>query len=122
MKDLIEISGDVHHIFPKEYLKANGFDKNMYNQNANFVYLDTQVNKSIGKKAPCEYFAEAIKQCETKNITCGSITNIDVLKENLSTNCIPFETTNMTFADYENFLEERRKIMAKKIKEYYYSL
>ncbi len=122
VKDLIEISGDVHHIFPKEYLKANGFDKNMYNQNANFVYLDTQVNKSIGKKAPCEYFAEAIKQCETKNITCGSITNIDVLKENLSTNCIPFETTNMTFADYENFLEERRKIMAKKIKEYYYSL
>ena len=49
---LIEMAGDVHHIFPKEYLKANGFSRNQYNQNANYAYLDTQVNKSIGKKAP----------------------------------------------------------------------
>ena len=122
VKDLIDISGDVHHIFPKEYLKSNGFSKNLYNQDANYAYLDTQVNKSIGKKAPCEYFAEAFKQCETKEITCGSITDIDILKENLSANCIPIEACNMTYADYESFLEKRRELMAKKIKDFYYSL
>ncbi len=122
VKDLIDISGDVHHIFPKEYLKSNGFSKNLYNQDANYAYLDTQVNKSIGKKAPCEYFAEAFKQCETKEITCGSITDIDILKANLSANCIPIEACNMTYADYESFLEKRRELMAKKIKHFYYSL
>lgn len=122
VKDLIEISGDVHHIFPKEYLKSNGFSKNLYNQDANYAYLDTQVNKSIGKKAPCEYFNEALKQCETKEITCGSIAELEQLKANLAANCIPFEACNMTHADFEEFLEKRRVLMAKKIKDYYYSL
>ena len=119
---LIEMAGDVHHIFPKEYLKANGFSRNQYNQNANYAYLDTQVNKSIGKKAPNVYFAEAVKQCDTKQITCGSITDIDVLKANLTANCIPFEVCGMDHTSYEAFLAERRKRMAQKIKDYYYSL
>lgn len=119
---LIEMAGDVHHIFPKEYLKANGFSRNQYNQNANYAYLDTQVNKSIGKKAPNVYFAEAVKQCDTKQITCGSITDIDVLKANLIANCIPFEVCGMDHTSYEAFLAERRKRMAQKIKDYYNSL
>lgn len=119
---LIEMAGDVHHIFPKEYLKANGFSRNQYNQNANYAYLDTQVNKSIGKKAPNVYFAEAVKQCDTKQITCGSISDIDVLKANLTANCIPFEVCSMDHTNYEAFLAERRKRMAQKIKEYYNSL
>ena len=122
VKDLIVLSGDTHHIFPKEYLKSNGFGKNLYNQEGNFAYLDTQVNKSIGKKAPCEYLAEALKQCETKQITCGSITDLEQLKENLKANCIPFETCYMNYNDYESFLEKRRALMARKIREYYYSL
>lgn len=36
VRDLIEISGDIHHIFPKEYLKEHGFEKNLYNQVANW--------------------------------------------------------------------------------------
>lgn len=119
---LIEMAGDVHHIFPKEYLKANGFSRNQYNQNANYAYLDTQVNKSIGKKAPNVYFAEAVKQCDTKQITCGSITDIDVLKANWTSNCIPFAVCSMDHSNYEAFLAERRKRMAQKIKEYYNSL
>ena len=119
---LIEMAGDVHHIFPKEYLKANGFSRNQYNQNANYAYLDTQVNKSIGKKAPNIYFAEAVKQCDTEQITCGSITDIDVLKANLTANCIPFEVCSMAHTNYEAFLAERRKRMAQKIKDYYNSL
>ena len=119
---LIEIAGDVHHIFPKEYLKSNGFSKNMYNQNGNYAYLDTQVNKSIGKKAPCEYFADALKQCETKEIVCGSITDLDQLKQNLAANCIPFTVCTMDHTNFEEFLAARRSMMAEKIKNYYYSL
>lgn len=122
VKDLIEISGDTHHIFPKEYLKSNHFNRNLYNQDANYAYLDTQVNKSIGKKAPCEYFQEALAQCDTKEITCGSITDLNVLKDNLATNCIPFEVCQMDYTNYEEFLEKRRKLMAQKIRDYYLSL
>ena len=122
VKDLIEVAGDVHHIFPKEYLKSAGYDRNLYNQNANYAYLDAQVNKSIGKQAPFEYLAQAVKQCETKQITCGSITDLEILKANLAENCIPFETVNMSHTDYSSFLEQRRKLMAQKIKNYYYAL
>ena len=122
VKDLIEIAGDVHHIFPKEYLKAAGYERNLYNQDANYAYLDAQVNKSIGKKAPYEYFREAVEQCETKKITCGSITELNQLKENLAVNCIPFEVTQMGHEDFQEFLEQRRKLMAQKIKAYYNKL
>ena len=122
VKDLIEVAGDVHHIFPKEYLKAVGYERNLYNQDANYAYLDAQVNKSIGKKAPYEYFREAMEQCETKKITCGSITDLAQLKENLAANCIPFEATQMGHEDYQIFLDQRRRLMAQKIKKYYEKL
>ena len=51
VSDLVSVTGDVHHIFPKEYLKQNGFDdKSKYNQVANYTYLDTAVNIVVGKK------------------------------------------------------------------------
>lgn len=119
VRNLIELAGDVHHIFPKEYLKEHQFSQSMYNQNANYAYLDTQVNKSIGRKAPHEYLGAALQQCETKQVVCGSITDVGLLQRNLETNCIPFETCSMNHSDYEDFLAERRKRMAKKIRHYY---
>ena len=119
--DLIR-AGDVHHIFPKEYLKANGFEKALYNQEANYVYLDPQINKTIGKKAPNVYFQEARKQCETGKIVIGSITNMEQLLANLRTNCIPEDVFEMDHADYETFLEKRRLMMAQKIHAYYEAL
>jgi len=119
---LIETAGDVHHIFPKEYLKNKGVGRNLYNQNANYAYLDTQVNKSIGMKAPNEYFGQAIEQCRTQIVKCGSITDAEMLKQNMAANCIPIEICEMDYTDYETFLVNRRKLMAKKIKDYYYSL
>ena len=94
----------------------------MYNQNANYAYLDTQVNKSIGMKAPNEYFGQAIEQCRTQIVKCGSITDAEMLKQNMAANCIPIEICEMDYTDYETFLVNRRKLMAKKIKDYYYSL
>ena len=121
--DLISVAGDVHHIFPREYLKKNGFnDRWKYNQVANYAYLDTGVNISIGMKAPNEYFTIAKNQCETGEMTIGTITDYEAFKTNLAVNCIPENIVDMTAADYPDFLLQRRTMMAKKIKEYYYSL
>lgn len=120
VRDLID-GGDLHHIFPKEYLKANGYEKSVYNQEGNYVFLDPQVNKSIGKKAPCDYFQQAREQCMTGEITVGSITDYGQLLENLAVNCVPDEVFGMDHTRYAVFLEKRRKLMAKKIRTYYES-
>ena len=123
VRDLITTMGDIHHIFPKAYLQKNGItDKSKYNQIANYTYLDTQTNISIGEKAPNEYFNTVFEQCVSKELKFGNISDIALLKENLNINCIPENIVSMDATHYEDFLLERRKLMAKKIKDYYYSL
>lgn len=41
---------------------------------------------------------------------------------NMEQNCIPECIFAMAHDNYDEFLSERRKLMAQKIKEYYYSL
>lgn len=123
ISDLINISGDVHHIFPKEYLKKNGVESKVkYNQVANYIYLDTQVNKAISDSAPCVYFTQVQNQCKNGNIEFGNISDSDLLKRNLEENCIPADIANMDVNRYEEFLLERRKLMAKLIEKYYKNL
>ena len=123
ISDLVSISGDVHHIFPKAYLKKNGIEsKGRYNQVANYTYLDTQVNKAISDDAPCEYFGVILEQCKTKDIQIGNISDEQELMNNLAENAIPASVVNMTVDDYDDFLVERRKLMAKTIERYYKSL
>lgn len=123
VSDLIGISGDVHHIFPRAYLKANGVEaKTKYNQVANYIYLDTQVNKAISDDAPCKYFSKVKEQCTTKNIEIGNISDETMLATNLTENCIPQNIFDMAVEDYDNFLAERRKLMAKLIERYYKNL
>lgn len=121
--DLITISGDVHHIFPRAYLKSSGVDnKTKYNQVANYIYLDTQVNKTISDDAPCFYFTKVKAQCTTKRIELGNISDENLLRINLEENCIPANIFNMTVTDYDDFLQERRKLMAALIEKYYRGL
>ena len=121
--DLLNISGDVHHIFPKAYLKKNGVDsKGRYNQVANYTYLDTQVNKAISDDAPAIYFATVLQQCDTKSAEIGNITDAKALDQNIADNALPPEIVRMTVEDYDSFLTERRHLMAKMIEEYYKQL
>lgn len=115
--------GDVHHIFPKQYLRDNGYNERIqYNQIANFTYLDTQVNKEISDDAPSVYFKNAVEQCERGHTLYGNVSDIDALKQNMEENCIPSNIVNMDYSNYSEFLIARRKMMAAKIKSYYYSL
>ena len=121
--DLITISGDILHIFPRAYLRDKGVNsKTKYNQVANYIYLDPQVNKAISDAAPCEYFGRALRQCETKELKLGNITELTLLKENLAENCIPETVIEMDASRYDEFLIERRKLMAAMMRRYYMSL
>ncbi len=123
VRSLIEQRGDVHHIFPKDYLKKNGKDnKQTYNQIANFAMLQTEVNIQVGNKSPNVYMDEVYQQCQTKNTTYGGITEERDLIANMKENCIPMQFRNMTVYDYEDFLKQRQKLMAERVKNYYYSL
>lgn len=123
VSDLITIYGDVHHIFPKNYLKKNGItNKVKYNQVANYIYLDTQVNKAISDDAPAKYFSAVKDQCVTKKITIGNISDEDKLTANLAENCIPSNIYDMDVNDYDAFLAERRLLMADLIHRYYDAL
>lgn len=123
VKTMLEERGDIHHLFPKKYLMKNGVtNKSMYNQIANYTYLQTEINIKISDDAPKEYMSVVMNQLETGKGIYGGITDKEELKKNLEMNCIPEGFENMTVDDYLQFLEQRRKLMAKKIKTYYESL
>ena len=122
VSELITLGGDVHHIFPKKYLVEHGFDRTQYNQTANYAYLDTPVNISIGKKAPKDYFSVALAQCGQETAESGSILNEKDLRANLAINCIPEDIFEIDYTRYDDFLAKRRSLMAKKIRKYYENL
>ena len=120
---LIENRGDVHHIFPKDYLKRNGYkNKQQYNQIANFAMLQTEINIAVSNRAPREYMSDVKAQCNGQDNKYGLISNEEDLRRNLQENSIPEEIVEMTYEDYEEFLQKRRVLMAEKIKKYYYCL
>ena len=123
ISDLILHRGDIHHIFPKNYLKKKGLPRGQYNQVANYVLMQSEINISIGDKAPNVYFSELAHQCENGSTPkYGGIIDGQKLKENFQMNCIPPGMEDMDIKNYRDFLEERRKLMALKVKEYYWGL
>lgn len=120
--DLITYRGDIHHIFPRDFLKKNGMERGKYNQIANYVYMQQEVNIAVGNKAPDAYFSEVLEQCRGGVLKYGGIASLDELHENLKSNCVPESIFTMTLDHYDEFLKDRRKLMAQKMKEYYFSL
>lgn len=114
--------GDKHHIFPKNYLRKKGLTRSSYNQIANYVMMQSEINIAVSDQAPEVYFKDLLVQCEGGDMKYGGINNIEDLKSNFKMNCIPEGIEDMTLDDYSNFLEKRRKLMALKIKEYYHTL
>lgn len=122
VKDLIEQRGDVHHIFPREYLKLKGFSRGRYNQVANYVYTQSEINIRIGKKPPIEYFSDLKAQIDGGESKYGGIKEEKMLLKNLKQNCIPKEIFEMKEDRYDEFLQKRQKLIAQKIKKYYEKL
>lgn len=123
VRNMVEEKGDVHHIFPKQYLKEHGFTQTMYNQVANYAYVQTEINQAISDKAPNEYFAYVFNaQCNGEVERFGGINNLVILKANMVENCIPEGLETMTAANYADFCNKRRQLMSETIRQYYLSL
>ncbi len=124
VQNMIEQKGDVHHIFPRGYLKDKGLKRSDYNQVANYIYTQTEINIQIGKKSPAEYLGYIKdEQCNGGETRYGGIVDYDMLLSNLTTDCcLPEDLISMSVEDYPHFLELRRKLIAHRLKEYYFSL
>ena len=122
VSDLISHRGDIHHIFPRNYLKSNGLKRGQYNQIGNYVYMQSEINIKIGNKAPNIYFNEIKEQCNGAATKYGAINDLEQLHDNFRANCIPESVYDMDINNYDEFLLQRRELMALKIKDYYNSL
>ena len=117
--DLLLNRADVHHVYPREYLKGQNLTKGTYNQIANYVVAQSEINIAIGARAPANYFKELAEQCNGGAKKYGGITDKAEMAANLATNCIPATMLDGEVKDFSEFLEERRKLMALKIKDWF---
>lgn len=103
---VMEEEGNIHHIFPRAYLRANNFSKAEINQIANYVWLTRPRNLNIGDRAPKDYLHDS---------QISQFLN----EQNNAENAIPADLPNYDFHNYHHFLEQRRQLMAEKIHHYY---
>lgn len=124
VQTMIENRGVIHHLFPKKYLQNNGLKNRAdYNQIANCVYTQQEINIKIKDVTPNVYMKEVIiTQIDTKRPLLGDIVEQNELYRTFKENCIPNEFINYDINNYNDFLELRRKLMAQKIKKLYFSL
>ena len=120
--DLLLNRSDVHHVYPRNFLKKQGLSRGRYNQIGNFVLAQSEINIAIGDKPPETYFAELVEQCDGGKKRYGGITNAADLCANLRMNCIPGSVLDGRVPPYDDFLVERRLLMAGKIKTWFESL
>ena len=92
-----------HHLFPKAHMKAQGYTDAKINQMANYAFIDWKDNMDILDDAPSVYYP----------IVCEGRSDKEILRME-EENALPHGWENMP---YEDFLVERRKLMAAKIKQ-----
>jgi len=119
VRDLLLNRGDNHHIFPRRYLQQQGLSRGQYNQIANFVMAQSEINIAIGDKSPKIYFKEIIEQVNGGPKRYGGITDPETLRQNFEENCLPESLLDGQVPDYETFLAERRRLMALRIKRWF---
>ena len=117
--DLLLNRADVHHLYPRQHLKDLGMSRGLYNQIANYVVAQSEINIAIGAKPPANYFKELAEQCNGGAKKYGGITDKAEMAANLAMNCIPASMLDGEIKEFGAFLEERRKLMALKIKTWF---
>ena len=120
--DLLMNRSDVHHVYPRNYLKKQGLARGRYNQIANFVLAQSEINIAIGDKAPEQYFKELAEQCAGGKKKYGGIIELDELRANLRMSCLPEPLLDGDVPTFDDFLAVRRTLMAQKIKAWFEAL
>lgn len=92
---------EVHHIFPKALLYSTGKSKDMVNALANYAFLTKDTNIEISDREPVDYMPEYQAKCP------GAI----------ETHWIPMDPELWKVENYEEFLKQRRILLAKAANE-----
>jgi hypothetical protein len=119
VNDLLQVHGDVHHIYPKDHLKKLGLSRSRYNQIANLVRTQTEINIAIGGKDPSVYFAQIADQARTGETRYGAIADMESMRENFQRSCIPTDLLEGVTLSFDDFLEQRRILMAAKLRDWF---
>jgi hypothetical protein len=119
VQDLLLNRVDVHHVFPRNYLKKQGLARGRYNQIANFVLAQSEINITIGDRSPDVYFKELGAQCSGGAKKYGGIVDDHEMRANFEMSCLPASLLEGVIPSYDDFLEQRRKLMALKIKRWF---
>ncbi len=83
VRDLLMSRGDRHHLYPKRYLQKQGCSRGRYNQIANFVFTQSEINIASSDTPPERYFRELADRCNGGMSKYGGITDAEALRENL---------------------------------------
>jgi len=101
-----------HHIFLKNYLDNKfGLERRLINQVANFTYLEYPDNVEISDEPPKTYF-EKIRKTQFRG-------KAELLSSMMQDHCLP---ENFYAMEYQEFLQARRRLMAKTVREVFESL
>lgn len=90
---------EVHHIFPKAQLYKRKYKKPEVNALANYCFLTKDTNLDISDKLPEKYFPEI------ENAHPGA----------LASQWIPIDQELWRIENYQYFIEERKKLLAKEV-------
>ncbi len=97
---------EVHHIFPKDLLYKDGKSKSIVNALANYAFLTKDTNLEISNRYPEKYLPEYMQK------TPGA----------LESHWIPTNPDLWKLENYEEFLSQRRILLAKVANEFLDSL
>ncbi|MCI5596425.1 MAG: DUF262 domain-containing protein [Lachnospiraceae bacterium] len=122
MKDLIADNVENSQLFPRVYLEKHGIKaKELYGQVANCIYMDKEVKAALKRKPPIDYLEQMFAEPDEEVKVGKAVFSKEELLCSLQTNAIPGETGDMGVEDFEEFLSDRRSLMADKIHAYYES-
>ena len=87
---------ELHHIFPKAYLRRNGVSAKDANNMGNIAFQTRETNRAIGSKPPAEYMPQVAADWP------GA----------LESQWIPMDSELWQAENYRKFLDERQKLLA----------
>ncbi len=109
---LYAAKAEAYQILPKAYLEKYGFKtRETYGQVANLTYISKEVKAIVRRKSPADYREELEKQLSAEEIQAS-----------LAANDIPENIFDADAGSVPEILAERRRKMARKIQNHYYSL
>jgi hypothetical protein len=88
---------ELHHVFPKAKLYEHGYSRSQVNAIANFTFQTKETNLAISDRNPAEYLEKVDRKYS------GA----------LESHWIPADPKLWQYEHYEEFLEERRKLLGR---------